>query len=143
VQRKKLSGCQPDKTVKTFLFVLAAVMVFSSCDKPIESDYQIVDLKIVQTTTPATAALNQNIISSVKVMGSDLCYHFSYFTVNHQQFLIDVHAKGTYPAKPTACPLALYYADTTLSIPTTTTGQYILRFYNGIQLFKSDTVQVN
>jgi GH25 family lysozyme M1 (1,4-beta-N-acetylmuramidase) len=76
-------------------------------------------------------------------MGPDLCYHFAYFTLNRQQFLVDIHAIGTYPTKPTACPLAIYYKDTTLSIQANAVGKYVLRFYNGTQLFKADTVQVN
>jgi hypothetical protein len=73
----------------------------------------------------------------------DLCYHFAYFTVNKQQFLVDIHAIGTYPTKPTVCLQAFYYKDTTISIPTNVAGNYVLRFYNGDVLFKSDTVQVN
>lgn len=129
--------------MKTLYFLLIAVLVVMACDKPILSDTQLTDLSIVQTTTPKTGTVNQNIVSTVKVSGPDLCYNFAYFTVNKQQFLIDVHAIGTYPTKQGACPQAIYYKDTTLTIPLTTAGQYLFRFYNGTQLFKSDTVQVN
>jgi len=118
-------------------------MLLFACDKPIESDIQFVDLSIVQTTTPKTTTQNAGITSSIKVTGSDLCYNFAYFTVNNQHFVVDIHAIGTYPTKPTACAQAFYYKETTLSVPTTASGQYVLRFYNGSQLFKSDTVQVN
>jgi len=119
------------------------MLLLGACDKPIISDRVFTDLNIVQTTTPKTGNLNQNIVSNIKVSGPDLCYRFAYFTVNKQQFLIDVNAKGTYPAKPVGCSAAVYYDDTTLSVPVTAAGRYILRFFNGGQLFKSDTVQVN
>jgi hypothetical protein len=129
--------------MKTLCLLLLSAALLVSCDKPVESDIQFVDLSFVQTTTPKTTTLNAGITSAVKVMGTDLCYNFGYFTVNKQQFVVDVHAIGTYPTHPGACPQALYYKDTTLTIQTTSPGQHILRFYNGSQLFKSDTVQVN
>jgi hypothetical protein len=131
------------KTMKTVCLLLVTSFFIIACDKPIESDTQFTELSFVQTNTPANVALNQNITSSVKIMGPDLCYHFAYFTVNPQQFSVDIHAIGTYPTKPAACPQAIYYKDTTLSIQTNMVGKYVLRFYNGVQLFKSDTVQVN
>jgi hypothetical protein len=76
-------------------------------------------------------------------MGPDLCYRFAYFTVNPQQFLIDIHAIGTFPTNPVGCAQAIYYKDTTLSLQPNVAGKYVLRFYNGSQLFKSDTVNVN
>jgi hypothetical protein len=129
--------------MKTIYVLLLTAFLMIACDKPIESDIGFTDLDIVQTTTPATGPVNQNIVSAIKVSGPDLCYHFAYFTVNKQQFLVDIHAIGTYPTTPGACPQAIYYKDTTLTLPLTTAGKYILRFYNGTQLFKSDTVQVN
>jgi hypothetical protein len=129
--------------MKTASLLLLTVLFVTSCDKPVFSDKQFTDLSIVQTTTPKTGTVNQNIVSNVKVSGPDLCYNFAYFTVNKQQFLVDVHTIGTYPTKPGACLQAVYFKDTTLSIPVTEAGQYVLCFYNGTQLFKSDTVQVN
>lgn len=129
--------------MKTVCLLLLTSFFIIACDKPIESDTQFTELSFTQTNTPVAATLGQNILSSVRVSGSDLCYRFAYFTVNQQQFLVDIHAIGTYPAKPTYCPQALYHKDTTLSIQTNAVGKYVLRFYNGDQLFKSDTVQVN
>jgi hypothetical protein len=129
--------------MKTVYLLLLTTFFIVACDKPVESDIQFTELSFTQTNTPATTTLGQNILSSVRVSGSDLCYGFAYFTVNQQQFLTDIHAIGTYPAKPTYCPQALYHKDTTLSIPANAAGKYILRFYNGSQLFKADTVQVN
>jgi hypothetical protein len=129
--------------MKTAYFLLVILFFINACDKPVESDSQFTELAIAQTTTSKTTTLAQGITSSIKVSGPDLCYRFAYFTVNQQQLFVDVHAFGTYPVKPTACAQAIYYKDTTLSIPTNTAGQYILRFYNNNQLFKADTVQVN
>lgn len=126
----------------TSFFVLLAALLFA-CDKPVESDTQFTELNIVQTNTPANVTVNQSIVSSIKVMGPDLCYRFAYFTVNPQQFTIDIHAIGSYPTKPFGCAQALYYKDTTLSLQPNVAGKYVLRFYNSSQLFKADTVQVN
>ena len=129
--------------MKFIYFFVLTLFLFIACDKPVKSHVQFTDLTIVQTTTPKTGSVNQNIVTTVKVSGPDLCYRFAYFTVNQQQFLVDIRAIGTYPTKPGACPLAIYYKDTTLSIPVAVAGNYVLRFYNNAQLFKSDTVQVN
>lgn len=123
-------------------FVLIAALLFA-CDKPIESDTQFTELSFVQTNTPASVTVNQKIVSAVKVAAPDLCYRFAYFTVNQQQFLVDVHAIGDYPTKANGCAQAIYYKDTSLSITPTAVGKYVLRFYNGNQIFKSDTVNVN
>jgi len=144
MQRPSRSDCQSrKKKLKTIYTVMLLVFVSTACDKPVESDTVFTDLSIVQTTTPKTGTVNQGIVSNLRVSGPDLCYRFAYFTVNKQQFLIDVHAKGTYPAKPSGCATAIYYKDTTLSVPVTVPGSYVVRFYNDLQLFKSDTVQVN
>ncbi|MGZ3975374.1 MAG: hypothetical protein ACXVMI_13985 [Flavisolibacter sp.] len=128
--------------MKEFCLLLTVLLV-TACDKPILSDTAYKDLDFTQTNTPKTGIANQDIISHVKVSGPDLCYNFAYFTVNKQQFLVDIHAIGTYPTKPVGCATALYYKDTTLSVSVTAAGTYVLRFYNGSQVFKSDTVVVN
>jgi len=144
MQRKIILDCQPVKTtMKTISFFVLLTALLFACDKPVESDIQFTELSFAQTNTPANVTVNQNIVSSVKVTGPDLCYRFAYFTVNPQQFAIDIHAIGSYPTKPLGCAQALYYKDTTLSVKVNTTGKYVLRFYNGSQLFKSDTVNVN
>lgn len=123
--------------------IVVLCILLSACDKPIETDQHLADLRFVQTNTPRTAAANENVVSSVRVAGPDLCYRFSQFIVNQQQSIIDIRAKGTYPARPVACATAIYYKDTTVTVTTGHPGTYILRFYNESQLFKSDTVEVN
>jgi hypothetical protein len=132
-----------EKEVKAHYYLLLTALLIVACDKPILSDTMFKEMEIVRTTTPKTGAVNQDIVSSIRVSGPDLCYRFAYFTVNRQQSFIDVHSVGTYPTNPGGCATAIYYKDTTLSVPITTAGSYVLRFYNGSQLFKSDTVQVN
>jgi len=132
-----------ENTVKTVNFLMLIVFTLVACDKPIESNIGFTELNIIQTNTPATGTINQNIVSTIRVSGPDLCYRFAYFTVNQQQLLVDIHAIGTHPTEPMGCAQAIYNKDTTLSIPATTAGKYVLRFYNGSQLFKSDTLQVN
>lgn len=139
--RFKMSGKK--KTMRIIYLLMLTGFFILACDKPIESDTQFMPMAIIQTTTPKTAMQSQGIVSLIKVAGADLCYRFAYFTVQQQQLFVDVRAVGTYPTKPTMCAQTSYYKDTTLSIPTSVTGQYIVRFYNGNQLLKSDTVQVN
>jgi hypothetical protein len=132
-----------EKEVKAHYYLLLTALLIVACDKPILSDTMFKEMEIVRTTTPKTGAVNQDIVSSIRVSGPDLCYRFAYFTVNRQQSFIDVHAVGTYPTNPGGCATSIYYKDTTLSVPVSAAGSYVLRFYNGSQLFKSDTVQVN
>ena len=129
--------------MKTVYFLLLTLFNLLACDKPIQSGIRFTELSIVQTNTPLTGTINQNIVSTIRVSGPDLCYRFAYFTVNQQKLLADIHAIGSYPTEPMGCAQAIYNKDTTVSVRATTAGKYVLRFYNGSQLFKSDTVQVN
>lgn len=129
--------------MKTLYFLLLTILLLTACDKPVESDVQIVDMQISKTTTPATATADQNIVSAVELVAPNSCYGFAYFTVYRQNFLLDIHAKGTIPVRPTMCLDYIRGIDTTLSVPVSSTGTYVLRFYNGDQLFTSDTVEVN
>lgn len=135
------------------LFVLLLLM---SCSKTVTepetemnkqqgTDETLVNLTITATTTPATASMEGNIVSSVRCVGPNLCYKFKTFEVKEtaaREF--EIRAKGTFPSgENVVCAQAIYSVDTTVSIKPTTTGQYTLRFYNGTTLFKTDVVQVN
>jgi hypothetical protein len=129
-----------------FLFIILTLL--GACKKrDIQPDTISVDLTIIKTNTPTTQVQGQEIISNVKCSGSDLCFKFSKFDIREtkpREFAIK--AKSTYPncsIGDCVCLQAIYYIDTTVNIKTTTSGQYILRFYNSNFLFKSDTVQVN
>ncbi len=125
--------------------ILLFLGIIVSCDKPkAEAETTEVDLTIISANTVATATQGQDIVSAIKCIGSDLCYQFSHFEINQtKEREFDIRTKGTYPIMPIACPLAIYYKDTTLRIPAETKGMYILRYYNQTVLFESDTIPVN
>lgn len=126
------------------ILLLATVLVSCFRDPVVLSDTRLVNLTITETITPTSVTHTQPIVSNVKMTAPDLCYKFSQFiVVQENPFHYNINATGTYPNNPSGCPTAIYTKDTTLSIPTSMTGKYILRFYNGIQLFKADTVNVN
>ena len=129
------------------IFILL-VLVGLNCNKPHSpSPTIVVDLTIISTQRLDLAIQGQDIYEAVKCAGTDLCYQFSHFEVkkrNEKEF--DIRAKATYPnsdAGYVVCPLAIYYKDTTVGIPVSSKGLYILRFYNKAELFKADSVLVN
>lgn len=129
--------------MKTFNFLLL-IFVFTGCVTPVGDGRRIVDLTINRTNTPKTSSITQGITSEVRVNGADLCYKFEYFEVKNPSGLVyEISAKGSYPEDNPACAQAIYVKDTTLKIPTAVAGNYVLKFYNGHTLFKSDTVIVN
>ena len=130
------------------LFFLFIICFSCSCKKTNNiPDTIITDLAIVNTTTPATQTLGNDITSTVKCSGSDLCYRFLNFEIKQiANTKFEVRAKGTCPnaAKgDVICLQAIYYKDTIFKITPSLKGQYIIQFYNQTSLFKTDTVQVN
>lgn len=122
---------------------LLSFFVFLGCNKE-EGNKELneVRLSFTRIQTPGAVPFPQNIISAVGVSGSDLCYRFTHFEIKHPiANVYEIHAKGTYPARPTICLQAIYNKDTIVKIQPTAPGQYILRFYNQA-LYKTDTVQV-
>ncbi len=129
----------------SLLIVLAA---FTGCSKENrEPDFNLVDLSVVSTNLPAQVPKDQEIAINGTWSGSDLCYHFSHFEIKEAApRTFDIRAKATYPngkKRDVICLQAVYYFDTTIKINPSTTGQYLLRYYNGTQVTKTDTVQVN
>ena len=125
-------------------FLLLAALVFAGCDTPVGDTLRIVDLTITKTTTPKISNVENGITSQVTCSGNNLCYNFLHFTVSKQTAnVFDIRAKGTYPDGDPICAMAIYSKDTTLKLSTPTAGEYVVRFYNGDNLFKSDTMQVN
>ena len=137
------------KNYKTILASFSIIFLISACIKsePALPDTVLTDLTITQTTTPASVSANQNIVSDVKMSGPNQCYRFAQFDVYQQSpLLYDVRAKASIPNPDKGnvnCAPPVYKKDTVLSIPTHLTDKCVLRFYNGSQLFKADTVQVN
>ena len=105
------------------------------------------NLEIVSTSTPATALLGQNIISNVRcqipsISGSVIFQGFDIQETASRQF--NLKARALFKNWNTQITMPVIWTlDTTSSIKTTTTGRYILNFYNSTKLLKSDTVQVN
>lgn len=124
------------------------LLILVSCKKNAsEPDAVLVDLSIISTITPRTTTQGQEIVSNIKCSASNLCYEFLKFEIQETEsrhFAIKAMATYPNPRKGNfACPQAIYYADTTLKIMTTTRGKYLLEFYNDNLLFKIDTVLVN
>jgi hypothetical protein len=132
--------------VPCFLLILCLLY---SCGKPsiVPPDTITTDLTITQTNTPGNVSQNQSIVSAIHMTGPNLCYKFSYLEVNQlNPLLYEIRAKGTIPNPDrgtVVCQTAVYQKDTTLTVPAHLTGKYVLRFFNGPQLFQADTVRVN
>jgi hypothetical protein len=147
MQRQVCVCCQSRKsTMKKSGILIIAVLSFAGCKKSTEADDArvSVNLQITSTQTPSTGSQGETIISRVKSYGPNLCYQFDRMDVQTtapREYAI--RSLGTVPKGDPVCAQALMQVDTTISIPIATSGTYILRFYNGSQLFKADTVQVN
>jgi hypothetical protein len=119
-----------------------------SCKKiTTEPDTIVVDLSIIAASSPASQIQGQDITSNVRCSGNNLCYKFLKFEtkeITARNF--EIRAKATYPNAQKGdivCADAIYNIDTTLKINASVKGQYLLKFYNGSNLFKVDTAQVN
>ncbi|RYZ23751.1 MAG: hypothetical protein EOO16_03610 [Chitinophagaceae bacterium] len=127
------------------MMLLGGLLLFASCKKSEETNTrEATHFTITDTQTPATRTQGQPIVSRVLSTGANSCYQFEKMDVQStatREYAI--RSLGTVLRGNVACAQALVQIDTTVSIPTTTAGQYILRFYNGTTQFKADTVQVN
>ncbi len=119
-----------------------------SCRKSgIEQNTVFVDLWFVSVNTSKNVSAGQDIISQVTCSGSDLCYRFSHFEIKEpypREFYIT--AKATYPNPKKGdivCLQTIYNKDTSVSIPASAAGKYVLHFLNDDEVIKTDTVQVN
>jgi hypothetical protein len=120
------------------------MLLFHACtksDSRIAADFK--EMAIVKTVTPGSAVKSNDIVSVVTCQGPDLCYRFSHFAVTEAgNKTFDIRAKANYPGAPAVCAQAIYRVDTTFRITVSDVGTYYLRFYNGNELFKTDTVGV-
>jgi hypothetical protein len=134
--------------MKVSCFLLCLCLLYA-CGKPsiVPPDTITTDLTITQVNSPGNVSQNQSIVSAIHMTGPNQCYRFSYLEVYQQTpLLYEIRAKGTIPNPDrgtVVCQPAVYEKDTTLSIPAHLTGKYVLRFFNGPQLFQVDTVRVN
>ena len=129
------------------LLIFFALPFFSCKKKEDIIKTFIGNLPIVSSNSPLTSAVGQNIISQVRcqlpsISSSVFFQGFEIKEVSAQQY--NITAKALYKDWNTQIALGVLWThDTTISIHTTVTGKYILNFYNSVQNFKSDTVQVN
>jgi hypothetical protein len=112
-----------------------------------EPDTILTDLTIIATNTPNDINQGQDIVSHVRCSGPNLCYSFAKFEIREMgQGQFEIKAKAHYPNPKKGdiiCLQAVYYVDTVLHIKAPASGQYLLKFMNNQQLFKTDTVRVN
>jgi hypothetical protein len=130
------------------LLIILLALTFYSCSKKEDIVKTFNEnLPIVSTSTPNTALVGQNIVSNVRcelssISGTVIFQGFDIKEVTTQQF--NLNAKAIYKDWNTQIGMPVMWTlDTTSNIRATTTGRYILNFYNSTQLVKSDTVQVN
>jgi len=141
MQRFDEHTCQP--VMKALIFA-TCILLICSCVKPADPTLNVVDLGFSKTNTVSITTVAQGINSDVTCVGADLCYTFSHFEIRQSAAMVyDIYAKGTHPGKEAICAQAIYTKDTTVRISTSLPGQYLFRFYNRIELFDTDTVQVN
>ena len=131
----------------SFAVLVLACAFAVSCEKN-ESDLSSErDMRIVQTTTPPVVSKGTDITSSVRCEAPNLCYVFSRFhVVESEDNAYHIQAKALFPnplSGSVACAQAIYRVDTILRVATPRKGTYLLKFYNGKDLFKTDTVLVN
>lgn len=128
-----------------FLAVIVLVSTAFLCNKKEDSkDLCAVNLTIITAQTPVNAARGTDISVSLRCSGSDLCYSFSRLEVKKiDERTYEIRAKGIYPCGPAICAQAIYYADASVNILTSVSGQYVISYYNGDLLFRSDVVTVN
>ncbi|TCJ19365.1 hypothetical protein EPD60_02835 [Flaviaesturariibacter flavus] len=127
------------------MYLLGGALLFAGCRKSEETNFrEAANFTITSTQAPATRAQGEPILSRVVSYGPNACYRFEKMEVQAtaaREFAI--RSRGTVLRGNVACAEVLVQVDTTVSIPTPTAGQYILRYYNGATPFKADTVQVN
>ncbi len=130
------------------LFSFFFLLICFSCKKINNvPDRFPVDLSIINTSTIKTGTQGNEIISQVQCIEPNTCYEFSNLEIkeiNSRQF--EIRAKGTIPNDNKGVLLCLEIIkvkDTIAVINPAVTGKYLLHFYNGNNLFKTDTVVVN
>ena len=104
-------------------------------------------IPILSSITARNVVLGQPVLSRVKMgfysYSADIRFlNFEVKETVPKQF--DIRAKGFYDNinYDFALPVLTVF-DTTLTIQAPAAGQYILKFYNAVQLVQTDTVQVN
>ncbi len=130
-----------------YIIVAVTILIitgFSCTKKSAEDKSCAVDLIIISTQAPVNVTAGNDIIARVTCAGPNLCYYFSHVEIKViSERLYEIRTIGRMPCKATICLDAIYYAESTISIKTIVSGQYILRYYHHDALLKADTVTVN
>lgn len=129
-----------------FGFLILTVAGLSCVKKNVSvPDTLIKDLGFTQTLSPDSVQRFSSITSYVKITGPNQCYKLSGVEVYQNGLQFDIRAKANIPnpdKNPVNCDPSTYIKDTTITIETHLTGKHVLRFMNGTQVFKVDTVKV-
>ena len=135
--------------IKRHIWTIAVALIICSCKKgPDTSGYPKTGyMPIRAAATSAQATLAQGISARVNI-GFDSYSGVVKFTGfeaaagTGRQY--DIRAKALFQKPLSGITLPVSSGmDTTLNIPVSVTGQYILHFYGATQLVESDTVIVN
>ena len=132
------------RQVTSFIFCL---LIISCSKKDKTNDPFIGYMQIDSTTTIKTVAVGQDISSRVKLAIPSISGEVTFLgfeIIESPIKIFSIKAKAFYKPWTQQVSLPVYQTfDTTLLIKTNLTGQHILKFYNGINLLKADTIQVN
>jgi len=127
-----------------FIFCLVVTSCKKSVDRPkSKTDY----IPINSAVTSTNITLGQDIQSRVNMGFYSYSADVTFLSFEVKETVArqyNIRAKGLFENinYEVSLPVVMTF-DTTFSIKPTTTGQYILRFYNSSKLVQSDTVQVN
>lgn len=133
--------------MKKIVFIAFAMVGLVACLKTNnipQSDRILVPITISATNLPDTANVGDTIVAAVRVTAPNLCYRFEGFdSFNSGEKQYDIQAVGSKPnpeLPSTGCEQTVYVKDTTFKFKLPFTGKYVLRFYNGQQIFSADTL---
>lgn len=134
--------------MKYVLTAALALVTLFGCIKE-GANYQtfISDLPIVSTNTPTTSNIGDSVVSHVRCelpsrTGSVVFKGLQVAKQGDTLYNIRAIAEFTQKSDDVTVP-GVWAVDTILTVKTPVAGNYVLRFFNGNTVFKSDTVVVD
>jgi hypothetical protein len=119
-------------------------LLFASCNKNTDKSTCNAGFVITKTSTASPVLAADGINTDITSYGANSCYTFTQTEVKQiTGNTFEIRSIGKVTCGANVCADVLVGAQETVHISTPLTGTYILRFYNGASLFRSDTVQVN
>jgi hypothetical protein len=147
VQRKLIHCCHVFEiaTMKAQrLTLILAILFLEACNKDKGKGECNTFFVITSTISPSPVTVRTGISSVLSSYGANSCFTFTNTSIKEMTGnIFEVRSNGTVHCDANVCADVLIGAQDTVHIPSPIPGTYILRFYNGSSLFKSDTVQVN